>query len=68
LTQQLQSALTSRVIIEQAKGVLAERGRVGMEEAFARMRRFARDRNQRLSDVARRVIEGDLATHDFRPG
>ncbi len=57
LNEQLQSALTSRVIIEQAKGVLAQSSGLGMEEVFERMRTGARGRNQRLSDVARAVVE-----------
>jgi GAF domain-containing protein len=62
LTEQLQAALTSRVIIEQAKGVLAERGGIGLDEAFARMRSYARGRQLRLADVARDVVEGDVDT------
>ncbi|MDF2976998.1 MAG: transcriptional regulator [Actinomycetospora sp.] len=62
LTEQLQAALTSRVIIEQAKGVLAERGRIGLDEAFARMRSYARGHQVRLADVARDVVEGDIDT------
>ena len=57
---QLQGALTSRVVIEQATGVLAERGRVGMEVAFSRLRSHARNTNRRLSDVARDLIDGRL--------
>ncbi|MDN5859138.1 MAG: GAF and ANTAR domain-containing protein [Pseudonocardia sp.] len=60
LNEQLQAALTSRVVIEQAKGVLAEAGGLSMDAAFDRLRRFARDRNQRLSDVARRVAEAGI--------
>jgi len=56
--EQLQHALNSRVVIEQAKGVIAERGHVGMDEAFMRLRRFARDNNQRLSDLAAGVVAG----------
>jgi len=57
---QLQGALSSRVVIEQAKGVLAERAQIGVEAAFARLRGHARDQNQRLSDVARQLIDGRL--------
>jgi GAF domain-containing protein len=57
---QLQGALTSRVIIEQAKGVLAERAHIGVDAAFARMRTHARAHNLRLSNVARELIDGHL--------
>lgn len=57
LTEQLQSALNSRVIIEQAKGLVAERYGMDMEGAFASLRGYARSHNRKLSDVAREVIE-----------
>jgi GAF domain-containing protein len=62
LNQQLNHALTSRTVIEQAKGVLAERGGLNMEQAFARLRNYARNHNLRLVDVARAVIDGTLTT------
>jgi hypothetical protein len=61
LNEQLQTALTSRVIIEQAKGALAQRGDLSMDAAFDRLRRYARDHNLRLSEVARQVVETGLA-------
>lgn len=60
LNEQLQNALNSRVIIEQAKGVISQQLQVGMDEAFDRLRRYARSTNQRLSEVARRSVEGAL--------
>lgn len=57
VTNQLQTALDSRVIIEQAKGVLAERGDLSMDKAFEAMRTHARRTHQRLSDLARAVTE-----------
>jgi transcriptional regulator with GAF, ATPase, and Fis domain len=57
---QLQRALDSRIAIEQAKGILAERAQVDMTEAFARLRHFARDNNRRLSDVASAIVAGEL--------
>jgi len=57
---QLQEALTSRVVIEQAKGVLAERAQIDVDAAFARLRAHARDSNRRLSDVARDLLDGGL--------
>jgi ANTAR domain/GAF domain len=61
VTEQLQAALNSRVVIEQAKGVLAQRGNLTMQAAFDRLRRYARGHNLRLTEVARHVVETDLA-------
>jgi ANTAR domain/GAF domain len=55
---QLQAALTSRIIIEQAKGVLAERLKISTDDAFEMLRRAARSRNRLLSDLARDVASG----------
>jgi hypothetical protein len=60
LGRQLQQALNTRVVIEQAKGVLAERSKVNMEEAFPLLRRYARAHNQRLNQVAQAITEGTL--------
>jgi GAF domain-containing protein len=57
---QLQRALISRVAIEQAKGIVAERAQISVDAAFARLRTHARDHNRRLSDVARQLIDGGL--------
>jgi transcriptional regulator with GAF, ATPase, and Fis domain len=56
LNEQLQSALTSRVVIEQAKGVLAARLNVDMGEAFERLRKRSRDDRRRLAEVAEEVV------------
>jgi GAF domain-containing protein len=61
LAEQLQLALNSRVSIEQAKGVIAERHGVTMEVAFEALRRHARDHNLKLNDVASGVVLGDIA-------
>jgi hypothetical protein len=53
-----QAALNSRVIIEQAKGILAERGQIDLAQAFTLLRKHARTRQQRLSDLARDVVNG----------
>ncbi|MEO8692707.1 MAG: GAF and ANTAR domain-containing protein [Acidimicrobiales bacterium] len=60
LSTQLQSALNSRVAIEQAKGLLAERLGVSTEEAFERLRRYARSNNLLLADVATNLVAGTL--------
>ncbi|GAA1320597.1 GAF and ANTAR domain-containing protein [Pseudonocardia xinjiangensis] len=60
VNEQLQSALTSRVIIEQAKGVIAHQLGLSMDAAFDRLRRHARSNNLRLSEVARQVANLQL--------
>ena len=58
LAEQLQVALNSRVIIEQASGILAERGGLDIAQAFTLLRGHARSNNRRLSDLARDVVNG----------
>lgn len=58
--QQLQQALDSRVVVEQAKGFLAHTHRVGVEDAFALLREYARTSQRRLHDVAQDVVERRL--------
>lgn len=58
LATQLQQALNSRVTIEQAKGVLAERRRITVDKAFILLRGYAREHNLHLSDLARQVADG----------
>jgi GAF domain-containing protein len=58
VTEQLQTALNSRILIEQAKGVLAERLHLDMAEAFAVLRSGARSNNRRLSELAQAIIDG----------
>ena len=52
LAGQLQTALASRVVIEQAKGALAQFHQISVDEAFVLLRRYARNRGRRLSEVA----------------
>jgi transcriptional regulator with GAF, ATPase, and Fis domain len=58
LQEQLQTALNSRVVIEQAKGKLAERLGLDMDQAFSMLRDFARARNRRLSELAQAFVDG----------
>lgn len=67
LNEQLNHALNSRIVIEQAKGMVAEREGVNMEQAFSRLRHHARNRNLRLVDVSNDVIRGALAASALDP-
>ncbi|MGW7414752.1 ANTAR domain-containing protein [Streptomyces sp. NPDC054863] len=72
LAGQLQIALDSRLIIEQAKGVLTARLGVGMDEAFQRLRVHARSRQQKLTELSTLIVRGDvpaglLAPHPVGP-
>jgi transcriptional regulator with GAF, ATPase, and Fis domain len=57
----LQNALTSRIPIEQAKGMVAKGAHVNMDDAFARVRAHARDNNRSLTSVAEALVSGALA-------
>ena len=58
LVQQLQTALNTRVLIEQAKGVVAERLHVDVDEAFRLLRNQARGGSRRLSELAQAIVDG----------
>lgn len=57
---QLQGALTSRVVIEQAKGILSEQANITLDAAFTRLRAHAREHNRHLSDIAYELTDGTL--------
>jgi GAF domain-containing protein len=67
LNEQLSAALTSRVVIEQAKGVISERAGVDLAEAFARLRSYARNHNLRLTAVAEAAVDGTLDPQAWAP-
>jgi transcriptional regulator with GAF, ATPase, and Fis domain len=60
LADQLQTALDTRTVIEQAKGVLAERGGLTMDAAFEVLRGYCRSRRLHLADTARGIVNGSL--------
>ncbi|MBD0323592.1 MAG: ANTAR domain-containing protein, partial [Aldersonia sp.] len=66
LTEQLQGALNSRVVIEQAKGAVAQARGVSVDDAFASIRSFARSHNRRLIDVAHAIV-ATPATAEYLP-
>jgi hypothetical protein len=65
IVEQLQTALNSRIAVEQAKGVLAERLQVTVADAFAQLRGHARRTNQRLVDLATAVVNGSTDVADI---
>jgi transcriptional regulator with GAF, ATPase, and Fis domain len=72
LSEQLQTALHSRVVIEQAKGVLAARFGISVADAFNRLRKHARRSGSSLTDLAAAVVAGradleDLVPEDLSP-
>jgi GAF domain-containing protein len=60
INEQLNSALNTRIVIEQAKGMIAERRNLDLETAFATLRSHARNHNLKLGLVAAAVIDGTL--------
>jgi transcriptional regulator with GAF, ATPase, and Fis domain len=67
LASQLQGALNSRVVIEQAKGIVAEELNVGMDDAFAVLQNYARRGRHRLSKVALSLTDRTLTARDLLP-
>lgn len=66
LSAQLQHALTSRVVIEQAKGVISERLRMSVDAAFTALRRYARSSNTRIVDLAVSIVDRDFDVERLR--
>jgi transcriptional regulator with GAF, ATPase, and Fis domain len=68
LAAQLQHALSSRIVIEQAKGVTGERLGLGMDAAFEALRRYARSHNLRIADLACAIVDGSFDTGQLPNG
>jgi AmiR/NasT family two-component response regulator len=62
LSEQLQTALHSRVLIEQAKGALAAHTKLDVNQAFHKMRAYARSNNLTLTDVAKAIIDNTMSS------
>ncbi|EME52385.1 GAF and ANTAR domain-containing protein [Amycolatopsis decaplanina] len=60
IIDQLQTALNARIVIEQAKGVLAAHLKINVDEAFHRLRAHARNRRLKLTELAARIARGDI--------
>jgi ANTAR domain len=67
LTEQLQAALNSRVVIEQAKGMLAEYLTITVDDAFTLLRNYARDYNRKLSEIASEVVDRKIPSVALAP-
>jgi GAF domain-containing protein len=65
LNAQLNNALNSRIIIEQAKGMVRQSTNCGMDEAFSRLRNHARNHNEGLTDLATRIIGNSISPTDL---
>lgn len=67
INEQLNRALSSRIVIEQAKGMISERLDLNMEQAFTTLRSHARNNNLRLTDLAEAVIAGTVPASSLAP-
>jgi AmiR/NasT family two-component response regulator len=65
LAEQLQGALNSRIVIEQAKGAIAQARGLSVDEAFAALRGYARRSNRRLGEVAHAVLTDPTGLPDL---
>lgn len=66
VNDQLQHALTSRIVIEQAKGVLAERANTSVDDAFTMLRHYTRATNRQLGETAQAVVNGMITLQELR--
>jgi len=67
IAEQLEFALKSRIVIEQAKGVLSAHLGLDMAESFTALRQYARNHNRKLHDVAGAITSGALAVAEVAP-
>ncbi|CAG4910590.1 unnamed protein product [Acidithrix sp. C25] len=65
LNEQLDHALTSRIVIEQAKGIIAEATQCRMDQAFGRLRAHSRNHNEGITLVASAIVAGTLQANDL---
>lgn len=67
LNDQLSNALNSRIIIEQAKGIISQATNCDMTEAFARLRAHSRNHNELLTEIARSIVLGTTSPRSLDP-
>ena len=67
LTEQLQGALNSRIVIEQAKGAIAQAHQISVDEAFTRIRAYARNNHKKLTEVAHTIVADRSILSDVDP-
>jgi GAF domain-containing protein len=67
LTEQLQGALNSRIIIEQAKGAIAQAHNISVDDAFTAIRGYSRRTNRRLTEVAESIVADSLTRQQIVP-
>lgn len=66
--EQLEGALHSRVVLEQAKGMLAGRAKVDTDRAFRLLRAYARKNSRSIGEVARQLLDGTLTDAELGAG
>ena len=66
LTDQLQTALDTRIVIEQAKGMIAQANDIDLQQAFEMLRDYVRPRQLGLSAIAQAVVDGSLSPKELR--
>jgi transcriptional regulator with GAF, ATPase, and Fis domain len=64
VAEQVQRTLLGRLAIEQAKGLIAEAGSLDMDDAFARLRTYARSNRLRLAELSRQIVDGTVKAAD----
>jgi AmiR/NasT family two-component response regulator len=67
LSEQLQTALHSRILVEQAKGVLSAQAGTSVEDAFRLMRTYARRTGNSLTSIADGVVTGSIDVGQLQP-
>jgi AmiR/NasT family two-component response regulator len=65
LSEQLQGGLNSRIVIEQAKGAVAQAHQISVDDAFTRIRTHARSNHKKLTDIAHTIVTDRTSLPNF---